>query len=149
MSQTGNSRFRTLAAMETYGILNSRKRVIIALVHSLAFLGIAMMGLQSAPKAGLLYPQRAITAGNLALFCTYLIVTSVLVILTRYSRCVKERAYFAFCSASASVGLLRAIVGDPVAHVGPIVRVMLLSTAVVIGFAILSAHSQSAQLSES
>ncbi|ABF42910.1 hypothetical protein Acid345_3910 [Candidatus Koribacter versatilis Ellin345] len=134
--------------METYGILNNRKRAIIALVHSFVFLGIAMIRLASAPKAGLLLPQRAFTAGNIAVFCVYFIVTSVLLILTGYSRCLRERAYFAFCSASASVGLLRAVVGDPVSHVGPIARVLLLGTAVVIGFAILSAHSQTATPAE-
>ncbi len=149
MSQTADLPVRRLSAMESYGILTNRKRAIIALVHSFVFLGIAMMGLASAPKAGLLLPHRAYTAGNIAVFCVYLIVTSVLLILTWYSRCVRERAYFAFCSASASVGLLRAVVGDPVAHIGPVARVLLLGTAVVIGFAILSAHSQGATIAES
>lgn len=135
--------------METYGILNNRKRAIIALVHSIVFLLIAVAGLASAPKSGLFYPERAFTGDNIAIFCVYLIVSSVLLILTRYSRCLRERAYFAFCSASASVGLLRAIVGDPVPHVGPVARVLLLATAVWIGFAILSVHSQPAAVPES
>jgi len=134
--------------METYGILNNRKRAIIALVHSFVFLGIAMMGLASAPKAGLFLPVRAFTTGNIAVFCVYLIVTSVLLTLIGYSKCSRERAYFAFCSASASVGLIRAMVGDPVSHVGPVARVLLLATAVVIGFVILSAHSQTAAVAE-
>ena len=132
--------------MESYGILTNRKRAIIALVHSIVFLGIATIGLTARPKTGLLYPQHAFSAGNIAIFCVYLIVSSVLVILTRYSRGAKERAYFAFCSASASVGLLRALFGDPIAHAGPIARVMLLATAVVIGFAILASHSETQTL---
>jgi hypothetical protein len=128
--------------MESYAILNNRKRAIIALVHSIISLVIAGAGLGSRPKAGLLLPQHAFTAGNIAIFCVYLIVSSVLVILTGYSRGLKERTYFGFCSASASVGLLRALFGDPIAHVGPIARVFLLATAVLIGFATLAAHSQ-------
>ncbi len=148
MSQTRVRVLARLSAMESYGILNSRKRAIIALVHSFVFMGIAMMGLASAPKRGLLFPHRAITGGNIALFCVYFIVTSVLLILTRYSRCSRERVYFAFCSASASVGLLRAVVGDPVPHVGQVARVLLLGTAVVVGFGILAAHSQPTTVAE-
>ena len=146
MSQTGRRQNPTLWGMESYGILNNRKRVIIALIHSFVFLGIAIVGLHSAPKAGLLYPAKAFSAGNFAVFCVYLIVSSVLGILVRYSRGMKERAYFAFCTASASVGLLRAVVGDPVPHVGPIARVLLLTTAVFFGFALLSDFSQPAVL---
>jgi hypothetical protein len=134
--------------METYAILTNRKRAIIALVHSIVFLVIATISLPSRPKTGLFYPQRVFSAGNIAIFCVYLIVTSVLLILTRYSRCLRERAYFAFCSASASVGLLRSLFGDPIAHVGPIARVLLLATAVLIGIAILSIHSQPAPFTE-
>ena len=133
--------------METYGILNSRKRAIIALIHSVVFLGIAILGLTSAPKTGLFYPYLAISAGKIAIFCVYLIVSSVLLILTGYSRCVREKLYFAFCTASASVGLVRALVGDPVHYVGAISRVLLLGVAVFVGFSILNAHS-SAMTSE-
>ncbi len=129
--------------MESYGILNNRKRVIIALIHSFVFLGIAIMSLPSAPKAGLLYPAKDFSAGNIAVFCVYLIVSSVLGVLVRYSRGLKERAYFGFCTATASIGLLRALIGDPVPHVGPIARVLLLTTAVFFGFAMLSAFSES------
>jgi hypothetical protein len=144
MSQTGLPVLPKLGAMEVYGILNNRKRAIIALVHSVVFLGIALMGLGGAPKSGLLYPTRAFSAGNIAIFCVYLIVSSVLWILTAYSRCAREKMYFALCSCSASVGLLRAALGDPVAHVGPISRVVFLGTAVVIGFSIMSYHGQAA-----
>ncbi|HEY3927499.1 MAG TPA: hypothetical protein VGL89_03910 [Candidatus Koribacter sp.] len=121
--------------------MNNRKRAIIALIHSVLFLGIAILGLNSAPKTGLFYPFIAVSAGKFAIFFVYLIVTTVLVILTRYSRCARERAYFAFCSASASVGLGRALVGDPVPYLGPISRVLLLGVAVWVGFSILNAHS--------
>lgn len=135
--------------MDSFAILTNRKRAIIALVHSVVFLLIAIAGLASRPKTGLFYPQRAFSAGNIAIFCVYLIVSSVLLILTRYSRCAKECAYFAFCSASASVGLLRALFGDPVPHAGPFARVLLLATAVWVGFSILSVHSQPALAAES
>lgn len=142
MSQTGAGSDATLSAMD-YGILINRKRAIIALVHSVAFLGIAMIGLQSPPKSGLFTAQGLLfTPGRVAIFCVYLIVTTVLLILTRYSRCRQERAYFSFCSASAGVGLLRALFGDPVAYVGPVARVLLLLIAVIVGFAIFLVHSQ-------
>lgn len=134
--------------MDLYGILNSRKRAVIALAHSLVFLAIAVAGLHGAPKSGVLYPERAFTAPRIAILCVYLIVTSVLAVLARYSRCVKERAYFAFCTASAGVGVLRALFGDPVPYVGPIARVLLLGTAVAIGFSILNAHSQAEAVPE-
>src|ERR1700761_2367530 len=103
--------------MDSYGILNSRKRAVIALAHSLVFLAIAVIGLHGAPKTGLLYPEPAFTRAKIAILSVYLIVTSVLGILARYSRCSKERAYFAFCTASAGVGVLRALFGDPVPFV--------------------------------
>lgn len=132
-----------------YGILNSRKRAIIALVHSIVFLAIAMAGLYSPPKTGLFTASGlAFTPGKAAIFFVYLIVTSILLILVRYSRCRHERMYFAFCSSSAGVGLLRALFGDPVPHVGPMARVLLLSVAVVVGFAILQVHSQTEPLPE-
>ena len=130
--------------MDSYGILNSRKRAIIALVHSVVFLAIAGVGLNAAPKSGLLYPSRSFAAGSFAVFCVYLIVSGVLWTLTAYSRCVRERLYFGLCSASASVGLLRALFGDPVPHVGPVARVLLLGTAVIVGFSIMSYHSEAA-----
>jgi hypothetical protein len=148
MSQTGGGPLRKLSAMEPYGVLTNRKRVIIALVHSVVFLGIALMGLPAHPKAGLLYPHHAFSAGNIAIFGVYLMVTSVLSLLTRYGQCLRERTYFALCSASAAVGLLRALFGDPVPHLGPVARVLLLSTAVAFGFAILSIHSQPASSPE-
>lgn len=133
-----------------YGILNNRKRAIIALVHSIVFLAIAMMGLQSPPKTGLFTGQGTLfTPGRVAIFFVYLIVTSVLLILIRYSRCRHERAYFAFCSASAGVGLLRALFGDPIPHVGAVARVLLLGVAVIVGFAILQVHSQPQAIPES
>lgn len=135
--------------MESYAILTNRKRAIIALIHSVVFLSIATIGLASRPKAGLLYPQIAFSTGKLAIFAVYLIVTTVLLVLTHYSRCLRERAYFGFCSASAGVGLVRALFGDPVPHIGPVARVLLLSTAVFLGFVVLAAHSQAQPVPES
>ena len=44
--------------MNDFGVLTNRKRALIALIHSLVFLGIAMHGFAS-PKAGVLLPGRA------------------------------------------------------------------------------------------
>ena len=142
MSQTPLRQVSYTRGMEPCAILTTRKRAIIALAHSVVFLIIACFGLTSHPKDGLLYPRQAFTAGNIAIFCVYLIVSGVLLTLTRYSRGGRERAYFALCSASASVGLLRATFGDPIAHAGPFARVLFLATAVILGFGILNAHSQ-------
>lgn len=149
MSQTGADRLFKLTAMETYGILNSRKRAIIALVHSVVFLAIAGFGLSAGPKSGLIYPALRFSGGNIAIVCVYLIVSGVLWTLTAYSRCLREKLYFALCSASASVGLLRALLGDPVPHVGPVARVLFLGTAVIVGFSIMNYHGAEATVVQS
>ena len=45
----GSAKLKIL--MNEYGILNNRKRVLIALIHSVIFLGVATHGFVS-PKAG-------------------------------------------------------------------------------------------------
>ena len=134
-----------------YGILNNRKRAIIALVHSIVFLAIAMMGLQSPPKTGLFTGQGTLfTPGRVATFFVYLIVTSVLLILIRYSRCRHERAYFAFCSRACRRRLAaRSLWRYPIPHVGAVARLLLLGVAVIVGFAILQVHSQPQAIPES
>lgn len=128
--------------MSQYGILNSRKRAIIALVHSIAFGLLAFyqlaVGQRPVPLVSAVRPH---VAGPLAMTVIYLIVTSVLVILVGYSRNSMERLYFAFCSTSAGVGLLRVIFGDPTLHFGSLVRVFMLGCAVVTGALIFREHS--------
>src|SRR5215469_13870982 len=122
-----------------FAIINNRKRAIIALIHSVFFLGVAAVQLAISHAAPYSLRGGKAVAGSI-LLGIYLIVTTVLLILLRYSRCAKERLYFAFCAASAAFGLVRILLGDPVLHAN-VLRVLLLGAAVIIGTGILRTHS--------
>ena len=128
--------------MNSYAVLTNRKRVIIALVHSVVFLLLAARGATSPPLSPIWLQLHDGVTGGLILLVIYLIVSSILWALTYYSRCFLERLYFGFCSLSATTGLLRSIFGDPPMHLAALLRVMLLSCAVITGFVILKEHSQ-------
>ena len=126
--------------MHSFSILNNRKRAIIALIHTVIFLGVA--ALQTAlshAKAFSLHGDKVV--GGIVLLTIYIVVTTVLLILLRYATHSSERLYFALCAASAAFGLARVLLGDPALHAG-VLRVCLLSAAVVVGVAILRAHSR-------
>jgi hypothetical protein len=126
--------------MHSFSILNSRKRAVIALFHTVIFLGVA--ALQTAlshAKAFSLHGDKV--AGGIALLAIYTIVTTVLLILLRYATHSSERLYFALCATSAAFGLLRILLGDPALHAG-VLRVCLLSAAVIVGVMILRTHSR-------
>ena len=125
---------------DRFAIINNRKRAIIALIHSIFFLGVA--GVQLAISHALPFSLRGerATAG-IVLLTIYVIVTTVLLVLLRYSACTREKLYFAFCTASAGFGLVRILLGDPVLHAN-ILRVLLLFCAVVVGTGILRSHSR-------
>ena len=125
--------------MDRFAIINNRKRAIIALIHSVFFLGVA--GVQLAISHAAPFSLRSEkVVGGVILLAIYVIVTTVLLILLRFSRCTKERLYFAFCAASAGFGLARIWLGDPVLHAN-VLRVLLLFCAVIIGTGILRTHS--------
>lgn len=128
--------------MDRFAIINNRKRAIIALVHSVFFLGVA--GVQLAISHAEPFSPRGekVVAGAI-LLTIYVIVTTVLLILLRFSSCTKERLYFGLCAASAAFGLVRILLGDPVLHAN-ILRVLLLGCAVIIGTGILRTHSSAA-----
>ncbi len=128
--------------MPDYAILTNRKRAIIALVHSVFFLLVALIQTASARMQPIWIHIRTAFGPTVALLAIYLIVTAVLMILTWFSHCSLERLYFAFCSASASAGLVRILFGDPPFHLGGIVRVLMLGLAVFTGFVILREHSE-------
>lgn len=121
--------------MNDFGILNTRKRATIALIHSIVFLGIAFHGFR-APKAGILGPGLT-AAGDLVLIVIYLTVASILLWLVTLSRCAKERLYFLLCVGSASFGLLRTVFGDASLPAAQYLRVILLSSAILVGTWIL------------
>ena len=126
--------------MKSFAILTNRKRAIIALVHTVIFLGVA--ALQTAlshAKAFSLHGDKVV--GGIVLLAIYTIVTTVLLLLLRAASHASERLYFALCATSAALGLVRILLGDPALHAG-VLRVLLLSCAVVVGVAILRAHSR-------
>ncbi len=126
--------------MNDFGVLNSRKRALIALIHSFIFLGIALHGFTS-PKAGILLHHRS-PIGDLALIGIYLIVASILAWLVTISRCARERIYFGLCTTSATFGLLRTIFGDASLPVAQYMRVIMLTSAVFVGTWILRSFSR-------
>jgi len=126
--------------MNEFGILTNRKRALIALIHSLVFLGIAMHGFAS-PKAGILVPRFVATA-DLILISMYLVVASILAWLVGVSRGARERVYFALCAGSASFGLLRTVFGDAALPAAQYLRVIMLSSAVLVGTWIVRSFSR-------
>ena len=126
--------------MDRFAIINNRKRAIIALVHSVFFLGVAGVQLGIAHAAAFSIHGERRVSGTI-LLVIYVIVTTVLLVLLAFSHCARERLYFAFCAASAGFGLVRILLGDPVLHAN-ILRVLLLGCAVVTGTIILCEHSE-------
>jgi len=124
--------------MESFSILNSRKRAVIALIHSVFFLALA--GIQAAVSHAEPLSLTSPRAKGLILLAIYVIVTAVLLILLRASDCAKEKLYFALCSGSAAFGLVRILLGDHVLHVNTM-RVLFLACAVLVGLLILRTHS--------
>jgi hypothetical protein len=139
--------------MNDYGVLNSRKRAIIALMHSLVFLAVAGHGFVS-PKLGLVYwlagsqPAKTApggaTSGDFILVGIYLVVACILTWLVSLSRCAWERIYFALCTCSATFGLLRAVFGDAGIPAAQYLRVVMLSGAVGVGTAIVRSFTRPA-----
>jgi len=126
--------------MDRFAIITNRKRAIIALVHSVFFMGVA--GVQLAISHAAAFPihgQKRL--GGIVLLGIYVIVTTVLVILWWVSDCAKEKLYFAFCAAGAAFGLIRILLGDPVLHAN-VLRLLLLGCAVLTGTIILRKHSE-------
>jgi hypothetical protein len=101
--------------------LNSRKRVIVALVHTVVFCGLAIYTAMLTVRAlsGHSPTSAWIMTG------VYFLVSTILVVLAAISRTAAERLYFGLCTSSAALGLCRQIVGDTqVPAAGP-VRVVL------------------------
>src|SRR4051812_48729966 len=120
--------------MNPYSILNSRKRAIIALIHSIAFGLLACFQLLTNYRpTPLLSSHNSQIVGAAALSVVYFLVTGVLATLVWYSRANLEKLYFGFCTTSAAIGLWRIVVGDPTLHLGSLLRVLMLGCAVVTG----------------
>lgn len=126
--------------MNQFGVLTNRKRAIIALIHSVIFLGIALHGFVSR-KPGMLHGRWV--AGDLILIAVYFVVASILIWLVIISRGVVERCYFALCATSATSGLVRTVFGDRAVPAAQYLRVLMLTSAVAVGFIIVRSCSQS------
>ena len=126
--------------MTEFAVLTNRKRALIALIHSVAFLGIASAGFASR-KPGIISPGLVPTS-DLVLIGIYLVVASILTWLVSISRCLRERVYFVLCASSATFGLLRTIFGDATLPIAQYLRVLMLTSAVVLGTIILRSFSR-------
>ena len=121
--------------MDDFAILTNRKRALIALAHSIVFLGIALRGFTS-PRAPASLRGNG-SALSIGFVLIYLTVAFILIWLANISRCLREKMYFGFCACSATFGLLRVIFGDAALPAAQYLRVVMLSCAVVVGTWIL------------
>ena len=126
--------------MNEFAVLTNRKRAVIALVHSLVFLGIALHGFVSPRLALALHAPGAVS--GMILVGIYVIVASILAWLVSISRCAPERLYFVLCTSSATFGLLRTIFGDATLPAAQYLRVVMLTSAVVVGAWIFRSFSR-------
>ena len=128
--------------MTGFSILTNRKRAVVALVHSVVFLLIAVRQMVAAnPAAGIWIPS-TVPSGTWILCGIFAIVSSILLWLLLISRGWMEKFYFAFCTLSATSGLLRTAAGDQAFHAGLYIRVVMLVSAVLVGLVIVRIHSR-------
>lgn len=133
---------KVILDMGEFAILTNRKRAMVALVHSIVFLGIAARQLIAAtPAAGIWVPS-TVSRGTWALCGIYVIVSAILIWLFAISRGLMEKMYFGLCSISAVSGLVRTAAGDHAFHTGLHLRVVMLTSAVLVGLLIVRVHSE-------
>jgi len=124
--------------MERYFILTNRKRAIVALVHTVVFLTVAMYGVLMVVRPLAMNSP----ASAWVMTAVYALVTSILLALATLAQNGLERIYFAFCTSSAAFGLARQILGDPRMFVAVYIRVAMLACAVAAGIVILRRHGR-------
>jgi hypothetical protein len=122
--------------MDQFFLLNSRKRAIIALIHAMVFLAIAVMGLRGGARP----PMSLHTVGGAVLYSIYGIVTTLLIWLLVKARCWRERMYFGFCATSAGLSIVRGILGDPTLHPLQALKVLMLISGGLAATAIYCYH---------
>ncbi|MFZ0800020.1 MAG: hypothetical protein WCA13_01035 [Terriglobales bacterium] len=128
--------------MGGFSILTNRRRAIVALVHSVVFLLVALRQMVAAnPAAGIWVPS-TVSRGTWILCGIFAIVSTILLWLLVLSRGWMEKFYFGFCTISASSGLLRTTAGDQAFHAGLYIRVVMLASAVLVGLLIVRLHSR-------
>ena len=128
--------------MAGFSILTNRKRAIVALVHSVVFLLIAVRQMVAANPVSGVWIASSVSRGTWILCGIFAVVSAILLWLFLISRGWMEKIYFAFCTVSATSGLLRTAVGDEAFHAGLYVRVIMLVSAVLVGLLIVRTHSR-------
>ena len=135
--------------MGGFSILTNRKRAIVALVHSVVFLLIAVRQMMAANPAAGIWVASTVSRGTWILCGIFTVVSSILLWLLVISRGWMEKFYFAFCTISASSGLVRTAAGDQTFHAGLYIRVVMLVSAVLVGLLIVRMHSRPLSPAES
>jgi hypothetical protein len=128
--------------MGRFSILTNRKRAIVALVHSVVFLLIAVRQMVAATPADGVWAASTVRPGTWILCGIFAIVSLILLWLLAISRGWMEKFYFAFCAVSATSGLVRTAAGDQAFHAGLYIRVVMLISAVLVGLLIVHRHSR-------
>jgi hypothetical protein len=128
--------------MGGFSILTNRKRAMVALVHSVVFLLIAVRQMVAANPASGLWIPSTVSRGTWILCGIFAIVSAILLWLLVISRGWMEKFYFGFCTISATSGLLRTAAGDQTFHAGLYIRVVMLVSAVLVGLLIVRLHSR-------
>jgi hypothetical protein len=128
--------------MGGFSILTNRKRAVVALVHSVVFLLIAVRQMVAANPAAGIWVASTVSSGTWILCGIFAIVSSILLWLLIISRGWMEKIYFAFCTISATSGLVRTAAGDQAFHAGLYIRVVMLVSAVLVGLLIVRMHSR-------
>src|SRR5271169_4065825 len=135
--------------MGGFSILTNRKRAVVALVHSVVFLLIAVRQMVAANPAAGIWVASTVSRGTWILCAIFALVSSILLWLFLISRGWMERIYFGFCTVSATSGLLRIAVGDQAFHGGLYIRVVMLVSAVLVGLLIVRTHPRTQSSGES
>ena len=129
--------------MGGFSILTNRKRAIVALVHSVVFLLIAVRQMMAANPATGIWGASPVSRGTWILCGIFTIVSAILLWLLVISRGWMEKFYFGLCTVSATSGLVRTAAGDQAFHAGLYIRVVMLGSAVLVGLLIVRLHSRS------
>lgn len=130
------------AGMGEFSILTNRKRAIVALVHSVVFLIVALRQMIVVSPASGIWLTPAVPLSTWILCGIFIIVSSILFYLFAISHGWLEKLYFALCTASATSGLLRTVAGDQAFHAALYIRVIMLAGAILVGFVLVHAHSR-------
>jgi hypothetical protein len=85
-----------------------------------------------------------VATGTWVLCTIFTAVSAILLWLFVISRGWPEKLYFGMCTVSASSGLLRTAAGDQAFHAGLYIRVVMLTSAVLVGLLIVRMHSDCA-----